>query len=138
MSDQIPFQDMGSEKLEKIHEGMKVYDSEDKKIGSVERVYLGAVSPEQDELGKGPAEDYDAGAMDREDNIFDFFARGAVASDDDEDIEQIQSQLKRYGFIKIDSSGLFDADYYAMPDQIASITGDQVRLSVLKDDLIES
>jgi hypothetical protein len=44
--------------------------------------------------------------------------------------DDAQSKLARTGFIQIDSAGLFAADRYATPDQIAAIEAGAVRLRV--------
>jgi hypothetical protein len=43
----------------------------------------------------------------------------------------------RHGFIRINTSGLFAADRYAMPDQIASVADDRITLHVMREDLMK-
>jgi hypothetical protein len=50
--------------------------------------------------------------------------------------EALQEQLLRSGFVRVDASGLFAADRYVLPDQIASVAGDRVTLTVGRDELI--
>jgi hypothetical protein len=39
--------------------------------------------------------------------------------------------------VRIDSDGLFQADRYVMPEQIDSVSGDDVMLNVTKEQLIK-
>jgi hypothetical protein len=43
----------------------------------------------------------------------------------------------RHGFIRINASGLFTSDRYAMPDQIASVADDRITLRVAREDLMK-
>lgn len=54
---------------------------------------------------------------------------GAFRPGDDQP-EGAQSKLARTGFVQIDSAGLFAADRYATPDQIAAVEAGAVRLRV--------
>ncbi|MEZ4834289.1 MAG: PRC-barrel domain-containing protein [Caldilineaceae bacterium] len=45
--------------LNRVHEGMDVYTSDDNHIGEVESVYFGAVSEQQAATGTGPVTDDD-------------------------------------------------------------------------------
>ena len=130
---------MGNDLLTRIEEGMEVYDIEDKKIGEVETIYFGEVDQERERRGERPATASTPEIPSAEHPLVDFAFGGAFSSDEEEEegVELIRARLQREGFVKIDGSGLFGRDYYAMPDQIASISGDHVRLRVSKDELIE-
>lgn len=119
--------------LHQVYEGMNVYDSSGDEIGSVRKVFLGAVSDEMHERGMGPATAPDP-AM-REDSLVDNLAEAFSAADPLP--EAVRGQLLRQGFIRIDTAGLFESDRYATPDQIESVSEDTVRLNLRKDDLIE-
>lgn len=118
--------------LRKVREGMKVYDSDDKEIGTVERVYLGEVSPRADERGEGPAT---ARYPNQSEN--DLVQDLAKAFDNDQVPDELRARLQRMGFIRLDAKGLFAADRYILPDQIARVSGDKVILNTTKDRLIK-
>jgi hypothetical protein len=119
--------------LTQIYEGMTVYDRTGQKIGTVERVYFGAVSQEADTHGGGPTTAAPPGAY--ESSLIEDFARAIFPAD--QVPEPLRQRLLRHGFIRIDSTGLFAADRYVMPDQIADVSEDRVTLRVTRDELIK-
>lgn len=119
--------------LNEVKEGMRVHDRDNNDIGSVRQVFLGAVSDTTHERGKGPATAPDPEM--RDESLIDNFAE--ALSPDDPLPEALRGRLLRQGFIRIDTSGLFASDRYATPEQIESVSEDIVRLSLMKDDLIE-
>lgn len=123
----------GNSILNQIDEGMRVYDREDNEIGTVRKVFLGSVTEEMDERGGGPATASSPAVRDDTlvDNLVEAFAV-------DEPLpETIRARLLRQGFIRIDVSGLFASDRFAMPEQIASVSDDRVRLRLTKEELDE-
>lgn len=131
-------QGMGDSRLVNIHEGMDVYDAENKKIGEVETVFFGDVSQDEARRGAGPATPSDPELLGEEEPLIDFAFGGTLSpSGEENELEVIRDRLLREGFVKVDSSGLFGGDYYVTPDQVVSVSGDQVRLNVRKDELIE-
>ncbi len=133
--------------LMKIHEGMKVYDRDDEELGVVDRVYFGTVSEESQARGEGPASTTRADApgmaddpgevfgMAGEDPAAIDFAFGGGISPSETSGSEVRELLLRHGFIRINSRGLFASDRYVMPDQIATVSGDRVRLKMSKDEL---
>ena len=119
--------------LNQIHEGMPVCDSTGQEIGTVRQVFLGAVSQEANERGRGPATAPDPDLRDETivDNLAEAFAG------DDPLPESLRGRLLRHGYIRIDTRGLFASDRFALPDQIESVSDDCVRLRLSKDELIE-
>jgi hypothetical protein len=131
---QQPFEEgQGNQILTQVYEGMDVYDRTGDKIGTVESVYLGAVSEHADLHGAGPATASAQGS--RESSVIEDFAKAFVAEDPVP--EPLRERLRRHGFVKIDSSGLFAADRYVTPDQIAEVSGDRITLRVTRDELIK-
>jgi hypothetical protein len=125
--------------LEQIHEGMKVYDRHDNEIGTVESVFFGSVSPEEADRGMGPASVSEADEMGEDTPVlFDFAFGGAVSSagEMDEAYELVRSRLLREGYIEVDGAGLLAKDLYVLPDQVQTVSGERVQLSVTRDDLI--
>lgn len=119
--------------LKQIQKGMKVYDRQGDKIGEVESVYLGSVDEAAEAFGLGPESTGDADL----DGSSWVEVLANVFADDAELPEELHSRLLRHGFIRIGGSGLFASDYYAISDQIASISEDRVQLNSLKDQLIK-
>ena len=131
MNQPLSTHDLGSDVLKQVEEGADVYDHENRKIGTVERVYLGGVDEEADALGRGPMTE---GAAPSEGVTHWLFNPANVFEDDDDLPEVARSRLLRSGFIKIDT-GILSRDLYASPDQIASAAGEGVILNVGADDL---
>jgi len=119
--------------LTRIYEGMTVYDRTGDKIGTVEHVYLGAVSEEADMRGGGPGTASSPGKS--ESSLIEDFARAIFPAD--QVPEPLRQRLLRHGFIRINSTGLFAADRYVMPDQIADVSEDRVTLRAIRDELIK-
>jgi hypothetical protein len=118
--------------LNQVHEGMQVCDSSGDQIGTVRRVFLGAVSDETNQRGGGPATAPTPEWQDE--TLIDYVAKAFA----DEPLpEVLRDRLLRHGFIHIDISGLFTSDRFALPDQIESVSDDCVRLRLTKDELIE-
>jgi hypothetical protein len=62
---------------------------------------------------------------------------GALRPGDDRS-DAARDALTRTGFVQIDSAGLFAADRYATPDQIAAVGDDAVRLRVPAGQLLSA
>ena len=119
--------------LRQVHEGMKVYDRNDREIGTVERVYLGELSPTANNLGLGPATARDPDQPSN--NLVQDFA---AAFEEDNIPQEMRERLQRMGFARVESKGLFSSDRYVLPEQIARVEGDRVFLKTKKDDLFKS
>jgi hypothetical protein len=111
-----------------------VYDRAGEKIGTVEHVYLGEVSNEVNKRGGGPVTAPSPGRGER--SLIEDVATAIFPSD--QVPETLRQRLLRQGFLRIDSTGLFAADRYVMPDQIADVSVDRVTLQVTRDELIKS
>ena len=132
MAEELFEAEQGSHILAKIDEGMTVYDRTGNNIGTVEYVYLGAVSEEADRRGEGPATTATPSRADS--SLIDDLAKAIIPSD--QVSEALRERLLRHGFIRIDSAGLFAADRYVLPGQIASVSGNRINLCVTHDELI--
>jgi hypothetical protein len=115
--------------LENIREGMKVYDSRQKEIGKVEWVKL----VDEDPVTGEPVE----AGLDAEPDRHSLIDDLADAFRDDDLPDVVRSRLLHDGFVRMDAEGLFNADRYVLPDQIASVSGDKVLLKVTKDELVK-
>jgi hypothetical protein len=96
-------------------------------------VYLGAVTEEEEERGLGPATV--SSPEKSEHSLIEDFMNAVSPHDPVPD--PLRQRLLRHGFIRINTSGLFAADRYAMPDQIASVADDRITLHVMREDLMK-
>src|SRR5581483_420210 len=94
--------------FEQVKEGMKVYDRDGNQIGTVDRVYLGEVSPQQDEEGKGPA----TVEPRQPPNEIEDVLRKAFGSDDLPEV--LRNRLLRNGFLHMDAKGILAPDRYVL------------------------
>lgn len=113
-----------------IYKGMKVFDRTQKHIGKVDDFRF---SENEESPDLQPAE-LDATDRRRDDSLAENIAQAFGA---DELPEVLRDRLLREGYIRLDTAGLFAADRYILPDQIASTTADAVILNVSKDELIK-
>ena len=114
--------------LESVSEGMKVFDSANHEIGTVEYVKLVETDPATGEpVASGTEEDDN-----HRETLLEVVAEAFA---DDEIPEVVQKRLLHEGFIRMDADGLFAADRYVMPDQISGVSGGKVMLKVSKDEL---
>jgi hypothetical protein len=119
--------------LSMINEDMTVYDRDGDRIGKVETVYFGSVSSTEDEMGKGPMTT--GAGYDRSDNTLVDAVADAIDPDEVPDV--VRSRLLRSGYIRIDA-GLLSRDLYALPEHVASVHDEGVRLNIKKDGLIRA
>jgi len=117
--------------LRRVEEGMKVFDRDRNEIGKVEYVQFGDDDPSTAEVEAAAPNTLDRGRDTLLDNIAEAFAPG------DDIPEEIRARLLQQGFVRIDANGIFAADRYVTPEQIASVSGDGLMLSVSKDDLVK-
>jgi hypothetical protein len=109
---------------------MKVFDRTQKQIGKVDDFRF---SENEDSPDLQPAE-LDATDRYRDDSLVENIAEAFGA---DELPEALRDRLLREGYIRLDTAGLFAADRYILPDQIAASTADGLVLNVTKDELIK-
>ena len=138
MNEPVFDQEMPDNFLTHIHEGMDVYDGEDRKVGTVNMVYFGAVNQEADERGLGPQSVSRSDDPNQGTTVAGFAFGGVIpGSDDLGDVDEVlRNRMLREGFVKVDAAGLFSSDVFILPDQIESISDDAVHLRVPKDELI--
>lgn len=112
--------------LRNIHEGMKVYDARHKEIGRVDWVQFGNDDPGTEDLEAHTTDERDDTLVE---NIIDAFRVDDLP-------EEIRQRLLMQGFVRIDAEGIFAADRYVLPEQIAMVSGDELMLKVEKDELV--
>ncbi len=109
-----------------------MYDRDDHEIGTVDRVYLGELSPTANNMGLGPATARDPDQP-SPNLVQDFVA----AFDEDNVPQELRERLQRMGFARLNSKGLFSSDRYVLPEQISRVEDDKVYLKTKKDELIK-
>lgn len=108
-----------------VREGMRVVDRRGEGVGTVEAVRMGdseAVTPRGQDVGAR------SGLIDG--------IRAAFAGNDPPVPPEIADRLLRIGYLKIDGKGILDRDFYVLADQVAGVSGDVVRLSVDRRELV--
>jgi hypothetical protein len=120
---------MQSNVLRSVHEGMKVIDASRKEIGRVDWVQYGNDDPATADVEASSTEGMED-PMDNTlvDNIVDAFRVDDLP-------EEMRQRLLMQGFVRIDSEGIFAADRYVLPDQIAGVADDELMLNVEKSAL---
>ena len=126
-----------------VREGMTVFDAAGEEIGTVDQVQMGdpsAVTTMGQDAGDGGGGGLAAapaglaggsgGGMGGAGGGITAYGGGGLDLP-----ESFAADLRRVGFVKIDGKGLFSRDRYAAADEIATVSGDGVRLSVGKDAL---
>ena len=122
---------MQSDILRNVHEGMKVVDARRNEIGRVDWVQYGNDDPATADVEARTTEGVEDERDDTLiDNIVDAFRV-------DELPEALRQRLLMQGFVRIDSDGIFAADRYVLPDQIAGVADDELMLKVEKSDLVK-
>ena len=118
----------GSEIFAEIREGMRVIDLAGEDVGKVDYVSAGdpeAVTTE----GQEP--------LTPTGGIIGDFGRALSGDGGEPDVpEPFRSRLIREGYIKVDGKGWFGSDHYLTPDMIDRVTGDEVRLAVTRDNIL--
>ena len=117
--------------LEEVRKGMTVCDPSGAEIGTVEFVHLTEEDPSTP--GSEPAT---VSPAERQQS-YSPVGYIADAFRTDEVPEPLRERLLRHGFIRVDAAGLFAADRYVLRDQIASVSGDRVTLTVGEDELVK-
>jgi hypothetical protein len=120
--------------LTQVYEGMKVYDRMGDKIGTVEYVYLGELTEADEEYEQGP--DSRSVFDGSEGSLIEDFARAIALTQQVSDTWR--ERLLCYGFIRINRTGLFAADRYATPEQIANVADGRVLLCVSRNELLKA
>lgn len=112
-----------------IRVGMNVYDRQHHHIGKVDDFKFSenitAPGVEAAEIDKT-----DVKSDSLLDNVAEAFGREEIP-------ETLRDRLLVEGYVRIEADGLFAADRYILPSQIASASGDELTLTVDKDQLIK-
>jgi hypothetical protein len=121
---------MQTDVLRRVHEGMKVVDASRKEIGRVDWVQYGNDAPETRDVEARSTEGTEEPLADTlVDNLVDAFRVDDLP-------EEIRQRLLMQGFVRIDAAGIFAADRYVLPEQIAGVADDELMLNVEKSELV--
>lgn len=115
--------------LNRVYEGMDVYDRDGHKVGSVSDVYAGAAAdaPPGVEVGESrPQAAPGTGSI--VNNVAEVF--------DDHLPEVLRSRLRHNGYIRI-KAGLLKSDRFALREQVTTVDGERVTLNVSGEELIK-
>lgn len=121
--------------LYQVREGMRVYDRDNKDIGTVDRVYFGAASDQAYERGQGPADTRTANTAMTDAPVLRDLAN---VFEPDNLPEELKERLLNRGFVRLNAAGIIAADRYILPEQIDLVTNKQVVLKVARDELIKT
>lgn len=116
--------------LERISQGMPVFDSGRHEIGKVDYVKFVDEDAAGEPLASGLDEDVEHPTQTIVDNL-------AAAFTSDEVPDEVRERLLHDGFVRLDAAGLFASDRYILPSQIAGVTSEGVMLNVTKDQLVK-
>jgi len=115
-----------------VREGMRVYDRNDKEIGKVSGLFMGAAADQYEGSGVIPETAAGSEPVAGDTSGLDFpellDPNGRLPA-------VLRNRLRYNGFVRIDS-GLFRSDRYALREHVAAVAGDQVRLGVAAEELI--
>lgn len=127
-----PFKPEGGSILNLIREGMDVFDVGNHRIGTVREVFFGEAGETNLDYGQGAA-DVSKTPLREGDSLAE-----NIAEPFEENVpDTVRNRLLQQGYVRIDTTGLFSSDLYALPDQIGAITDGGVKLTAAKDDLID-
>lgn len=125
--------DQANSVMSMIRTGMAVYDASGDRIGTVEDLYFGADAdaPQHDASGAATT---GMPRSTRGGGLLDEVLRSIFGKDDLP--ETLRNRLLNEGFIQIEPGTLLGGDMFATPDQIAGVTNDGVRLTIVENQLI--
>ena len=109
--------------IREVATGMTVVDADGETVGTVGHVHTAGRST-------APADRPSEAAGDPFGWVAETFDSGTGLS------RMSQERLARLGYVRVDAGGLFTGHRYVEADQIASVAGDEVRLSVAADQLL--
>lgn len=124
----------GTDVLAQVREGMAVYDRNDKKVGQVGGVFLGAAADQQERPGviaqtpAGSEPIVEEGVLTDATELLDPDGRLP---------EVLRKRLRYNGFVRI-KTGPLRSDCYALREHVVSVDRDRVRLGVDADELIKA
>lgn len=117
--------------INSVREGMHVFDKAGHQIGHVDQVQMSDEDTETPNVEVVANEHAEDGRNTLTNALLEAFRVDDVP-------EELHEQLLREGFIRLDADGLFAADRYIFPEQIASVSDDGVKLKVSRDELIKT
>ena len=116
-----------NELLAQIKEGMPVLDADGEPVGTVEFVKMADLNDPDDTPRRGGDRGFIDQLIGRDEDDTDLL--DALIGDGD-----VTERMRRSGFVKVDTGGLFADDTYVVPRQIASVD-EQVHLKERKENI---
>ena len=132
MADPIFKPDADFNILEHVHEGTKVFDANNRELGTVDRVFLG----EQDAHAPTTVQ---SATLIPSPNLAPDFPIGVLQRvfGQDELPETLRNRLLQHGFVHVNVPGLLRPNRYVLPDQITQVTNEGIVLKATKEELIK-
>jgi hypothetical protein len=121
----------GGDLLGQVHEGMEVYDRDQKKVGKVDGLFMGALA-DGEAMGGEPARGPGPETAGDGSLIAD------VARVFDDNLPQVlRSRLRQNGYIRV-RGGILSGDRFALREHVAAVAGERVILNVRGEELISA
>lgn len=116
----------------RIKEGMTVYNKSGDKIGTVDYVQFGDEDPNKTGVETVTAMNT---AYDNTTNIVKSLA-DILVNEGDHIPQELRDRLNRSGYIRLNSSGFFESDYYIPLNTVTGVMGENIHIGTTKDELI--
>jgi len=116
----------------RIKKGMTVYNIKGDKIGTVDYVKFSDENPNK------PGADTATAVDTAYENTTDIVTSLATVLDDEGDNipKVLRDRLNHLGYIRLNSSGFFESDYYIPLNKVTDVIGENVHLNTTKEELI--
>jgi hypothetical protein len=129
MTERMTNDTTGGDVMAQIREGMEVYDKDEKKVGKVDTLFMGAaadgmLSGVEPARGTGP-----------ETTENDTLIANIGRAFDDGLPEVMRNRLRHNGFIRV-RGGFLRGDRFALREQIGAVVGDRVILNVRAEEMV--
>lgn len=119
--------------LENVHEGMDVYDADNKLLGKIDGLYLGEASLQSSEIGDVPATV--SAPRPASDAMIAVIQR---VFGKDELPQEVKERLLQHGFVHVNVPGLLAHNRYVMPEQITQVTNEGIVLRATRAQLLKA
>jgi hypothetical protein len=129
MTERMTNDTTGGDVMAQIREGMEVYDKDEKKVGKVDSMFMGAAA---DGMLSG-AEPARGAGPETTDN--DSLIANLGRAFDDGLPEVMRKRLQHNGFIRV-RGGFLRGDRFALREQIGAVVGDRVILNVRAEEMV--
>jgi len=118
--------------MTRIMDGMTVYNKDGDKIGTVDYVKFSDEDPNQPGIATVSAMDT---ADEQTIDIVKSFA-DVLTNEGDHLPQELRDRLNHSGYIRLNSSGFFESDYYIPLNMVTAVIGGNVHIGATKEQLI--